>query len=169
MPVATRLRLLGCGLVAALALWGCDGGGGGESTGSDQGNGTQSQARAASGIAGKRCQGQVGGFIGSMDSLRRRLAVGLAYEQYVQEVEGIRAAYRRIPTDELAIGCLNGVGTPGERGFNVYIDAGNAWGDCVGEAGCASATVEPLLQRKWRRASAFLSEAHRGLRQLGAS
>jgi hypothetical protein len=168
VPVATRLRLLGCGLAAALALWGCGGASGHEGTGSAQGTATRSQVPAASAVAGKRCQGQVGGFIGSMDSLRRRLAVGLAYEQYVQEVEGIRASYRRIPTDELAIGCLNDVGTPGERGFNVYIDAGNAWGECVGEAGCGSATVEPLLQRKWRRASGFLSEAHRGLRQLGA-
>lgn len=103
-----------------------------------------------------------------MDALRRRLAVGLAYEQYVDEVEGIRAAYRRIPTDELQIRCLTEVGTPSERGFNEYIDAGNAWGDCVGEPGCESATVEPLLQRKWQVASRFLSKAHRGLRGLDA-
>jgi hypothetical protein len=110
----------------------------------------------------------VGGFLGAMDALRRRLAVGLAYEQYVDEVEGVRAAYRRIPTDRLAIECLTEVGTPAEEGFNVYIDAANAWGDCVGEAGCEAVTVEPVLQRKWRFASRFLSRAHRGLRDLGA-
>lgn len=119
-------------------------------------------------VAGRKCQGQVGGFLGSMDSLRKRLAVGLAYEQYVDEVESIRAAYKRIPTDELGVTCLTKVGTPSEKGFNEYIDAANAWGECVGEAGCESATVEPALQRKWRVASGFLSEARRGLRELGA-
>jgi hypothetical protein len=177
VPVATRLRLLGCGLLAALAASGC-GGGEDDATGSGRPAGTGSgravmdraSADAASGpgLQGRRCQGQVGGFIGSMDALRRRLVVGLAYEQYVQEVEGVRAAYERIPTDELAIACLTGVGTPGEKGFNVYIDAGNEWGECVGEAGYESTTVEPVLQRKWRLASRYLSEAHRGLRELGA-
>ncbi len=166
MPVATRLCLLGCGLFAALAPVGCGGGETGTASGHD--TATQAQGKAVSETAGKRCQGQVGGFIGSMDSLRRRLAVGLAYEQYVDEVEGVRAAYRRIPTDELQVDCLTTVGTPAEKGFNQYIDAANDWGECVGEAGCESATVEPVLQGKWRVASRFLSRAHRGLRDLGA-
>ena len=166
MPVATRLRLLGCGLLAALALASC--GDGETGTAAERGAGERARASTVSPTAGKRCQGQVGGFIGSMDSLRRRLAVGLAYEQYVDEVEGVRAAYRRIPGDELQLDCLTAVGTPSEKGFNEYIDAANAWGECVGEAGCESATVEPVLQRKWRVASHFLSGAHRGLRDLGA-
>jgi hypothetical protein len=166
VPVATRLLPLGCILCAALSLSAC--GGGDDATGSGQATASKGPTRAAPAIAGTRCQGQVGGFLGAMDALRRRLAVGLAYEQYVDEVEGIRAAYRRIPTRELGVVCLTAVGTPGERGFNAYIDAGNAWGECVGEAGCESATVEPVLQRKWRRASRLLSEAHRGLRDLGA-
>jgi hypothetical protein len=166
VPVATRLCLLGCGLLAALALAAC--GDGGTGTASERDAGGQAQTSTVSHTAGKRCQGQVGGFIGSMDSLRRRLAVGLAYEQYVDEVEGVRAAYRRIPGEELQIDCLTTVGTPSEKGFNQYIDAANAWGECVGEAGCESATVEPVLQRKWRVASRFLSRAHHGLRDLGA-
>jgi hypothetical protein len=170
VPVAIRLRLLGCALFAALALPACGSGSGAAGktgTAAHHAGPDRPPAHALSGIAA-RCQGQVGGFIGSMDALRRRLAVGLAYEQYVHEVEGVRAAYRRIPADRLAIDCLNEVGAPGERGFDVYIDAANTWGKCVGEAGCEAATVEPVLQRKWRVASRLLSEAHRGLLGLDA-
>lgn len=164
MPVAIRLCLLGCGLLAALVPAACGEGETETASGRDAPN--RSRPSAVSRTAVRVCQGQVGGFIGSMDSLRRRLAVGLAYEQYVDEVEGVRAAYRRIPTDELQVRCLTGVGAPAEKGFNQYIDAANEWGDCIGEAGCESVTVEPVLQRKWRIASRFLSEAHRGLRDL---
>jgi hypothetical protein len=166
VPVAIRLCLLGCGLTAAFSLAAC-GGGGGTGTASERPP-SQAETQAVSPLAGKRCQGQVGGFLASMDSLRRRLAVGLAYEQYVHEVESVRAAYKRIRADELAIECLTKVGTPSEVGFNEYIDAANTWGECVGETGCESATVEPALQRKWRVASRFLAEAHGGLRDLGS-
>ena len=71
-----------------------------------------------------------------MDSLRRRLAVGLAYEQYVDEVEASAPPTAEIPTDDLRIECLTTVGTPAEQGFNQYIDAANDWGECIGEAGC---------------------------------
>jgi hypothetical protein len=166
VPVAIRLCLLGCGLAAALVLPGC-GGGTGTATGRPTTE-TRTQTQTSSPVAARKCQGQVGGFLGSMDSLRRRLAVGLAYEQYVDEVESIRAAYRRIPSDELEVTCLTKVGAPSEKGFNEYIEAANTWGECVGEAGCESATVEPTLQRKWRVASGLLSEARQGLRELGA-
>jgi hypothetical protein len=170
VPVATRLCLIGCGLVAVLVLSSCGGGDSGTAAGTapDHGASTEPRATGHSGSAAKLCQGQVGGFVGSMDSLRRRLVVGLAYEQYVDEVEGVRASYRRIPTAELGVECLTEIGTPAEKAFNRYIDAGNAWGECVGEAGCESATVEPVLQREWRVAARFLSEAHRGLRDLSA-
>jgi hypothetical protein len=166
--VATRLCLLGCGLLAVLVLSSC---GNGDSrtaaeTTADRDASTEPGTDGARPTATKLCQGQVGGFVGSMDSLRRRLVVGLAYEQYVDEVEGVRAAYRRIPTAELRVECLTEVGAPAEKAFNRYIDAGNAWGECVGEPGCESATVEPVLQREWRVAAGFLSQAHHGLADL---
>jgi hypothetical protein len=61
------------------------------------------------------------------------------------------------------IDCLDAVGTPAEQAFNRYIQAANDWGECVSEAGCSSETVEPVLQRRWRIASHFLSEADAGL------
>jgi len=117
--------------------------------------------------AGERCQSRLGSFVGSMDSLRRRLAVGVTYEQYVDEIHGIRSIYRKIPVQRLEVDCLAAVGTPSEKAFNRYIEAANDWGDCIAEAGCGSATVEPVLQRRWRIASRFLSEAEQGLRAVG--
>lgn len=98
-----------------------------------------------------------------MDSLRRRLAVGVTYDQYLAEVRGIGSTYRKIAIDRVEIDCLTAVGTPAEKAFNRYIDAANEWGECVSEVGCSSAAVEPLLQRRWRIASHYLTEADVGL------
>lgn len=114
--------------------------------------------------AGDLCQSQLGGFVGSMDGLRRRLAVGLTYDQYVAEVRGIRSTYGEIPIEKLRIDCLTAVAAPGEKAFNRYIEAANDWGECVSELDCGSAAIEPVLQRRWRIASHFLSEAEDGLR-----
>jgi len=114
--------------------------------------------------AGDVCQSQLGSFVGSMDGLRRRLAVGVTYDQYVAEVRGIRSTYGEIPTEKLRIDCLTAVATPGEKAFNRYIEAANDWGECVSELGCGSAEIEPALQRRWRIASHLLSEAEDGLK-----
>lgn len=103
-----------------------------------------------------------------MDSLRRRLAVGVTYEQYVDEIHAVRSTYRDVPVDELEIDCVSAVGVPAEKAFNRYIEAANEWGECVSEAGCGSAQIEPVLQQRWRAASHFLSEAEKGLRQIEA-
>lgn len=116
---------------------------------------------------GDLCQSQVGSFIGSMDSLRRRLAVGVTYDQYIDEVDAVRSTYRDVPADQLRIDCVGTVGVPAEKAFNRYIEAANDWGDCVSELGCGSAEVEPVLQQRWRIASHFLSEAQEGLRSAG--
>jgi predicted small lipoprotein YifL len=114
-----------------------------------------------------RCQTQVGAFLGAMEVLRRNLVVGLSYEQYVAEMKTIRRAYEAIPTDRVALGCLQAAGTPGESGLNQYIAAGNAWTGCVETPGCESASIEAELQRHWRTASRELSKAQLGLRRLG--
>jgi hypothetical protein len=117
--------------------------------------------------AGDLCQSQLGGFVGSMDGLRRRLAVGVTYDQYVAEVRGIRSTYGEIPIDRLQIDCLAAVAIPGEKAFNRYIEAANEWGECVSELGCGSEEIEPVLQRRWRTASHFLSESKDGLKTAG--
>lgn len=175
MPAAARFQLAGCALLTALLLAGCGGGGsGGDETtpatvASDSEStvakkpaspeGKKSQPHSAAGP----CQSQLGSFVASMDSLRRRLAVGVTFDQYLAEVRGIRSTYRKIPIDQVEFDCLDSVGTPAEKAFNRYIQAANDWGECVSEAGCSSETVEPVLQRRWRIASHFLSEADDGL------
>lgn len=181
MPAAARLQLTGCALLAALALAGC--GGDSDSTGptltsqeggrfhhsrpqGGQKGGNDAEPSAQSGRrvpVGGLCQSQLGGFVGSMDGLRRRLAVGVTYDQYVAEVRGIRSTYGKIPIDRVQIDCLGAVATPGEKAFNRYIEAANDWGECVSEAGCGSEEIEPVLQRRWRIASHFLTEAKEGL------
>jgi hypothetical protein len=174
---AIRLGLLGSALLAALLVGGC-GGGGSDGTSAETivtGDGTArttEQPTASQGArtnkprpvpAGDLCQSQLGSFVGSMDGLRRRLAVGLTYDQYVAEVRGIRSTYGEIPTRKLQVDCLSAVADPGEKAFNRYIEAANGWGECVSEVGCGSAEIEPVLQRRWRIASHFLSEAQDGL------
>jgi hypothetical protein len=110
----------------------------------------------------KRCAKQVGAFLEAMDGLRERLVAGLSYEEYVEEIDAIQARYDEVPVDDLAVECLLGSGTPGERAFTKYIDAANAWGECIGESDCDAPTVEPILQKQWRVAAHFLDEANQG-------
>lgn len=167
----TRLSLGGCATVLgtlALALSACGGdapatAGGTTATTVESGAST-STPRAPAAVRDRRCERQVSGFLAAMDTLRERLVAGLSYEQYVEEIELVRSSYDEVPIDELAIGCLLAAGTPGEKAFVRYIDAANSWGECIEETGCDALTVEPLLQKQWRRASRLLDEAQRGLR-----
>lgn len=189
MPAVPRLQLLGCALLAALLLAGC---GGGDSTSTavstvssgegrfhDSPPSSEEKGGNDAGIAGKSaggrpdvpagdlCQSQLGSFVGSMDGLRRRLAVGVTYDQYVAEVRGIRSTYGKIPVEKLQVDCLSLVATPAEKAFNRYIEGANDWGECVSELGCGTTEIEPVLQRRWRIASHFLSEAQQGLASAG--
>jgi hypothetical protein len=188
---AARPQLVGIALLTALLLSGCGGGAGDRtSTGApsvtsadadrfqdsgshrNQKSGNDTEAAVDTGgasrhvPAGDLCQSQLGGFVGSMDGLRRRLAVGVTYDQYVAEVRGIRSTYGEIPIDRLQVDCLARVATPGEKAFNRYIEGANDWGDCVSEVGCGTTEIEPVLQRRWRVASHFLTEAKDGLQAI---
>lgn len=175
MPAAVRSPLAGCAVLAALLLPGCGGSGseGAATTDTVASKSTPTTTTKASDSQQRKkqerpsaagpCQAQLGSFVASMDSLRRRLAVGVTFDQYLAEVRGIRSTYRKIPIDGVEIDCLDAVGTPAEQAFNRYIEAANDWGECVSEAGCSSEAVEPVLQRRWRIASHFLNEADDGL------
>jgi hypothetical protein len=149
-----RLPALGCLLLtlAALSLSGCG-------SGDEQTPTAAAGQRPKAAPVAKPCPAGVGAFLRSLDALRERLAVGLSYEQYAARVRRLRAGYREIPIDRLPLDCLATTGTPAESAFNRYIDAANAWGECLADAACATATIEPVLQRKWRVASHFLAEA----------
>lgn len=158
-PAAARLPLLGCVLVAALALLlsGC----GDEGTAAPD-NAAARQPRPKTkvrAVAAAGCPSQVGVLVKSLDALRSQLAIGLSYEQYAAKVKDLRTTYDEIPVRDLTIDCLTSTGTPSEKALNKHIDATNAWGKCLADASCTTATIEPVLQRKWRIASHFLSEA----------
>jgi hypothetical protein len=158
-PATRRLPLFGCALAAALALvlpgCGVEGAPAPDSATVRQPD-TKAKTRPA---AGGGCPSQVRGFVRSLDGLRRQLAIGLSYEQYAAAIADLTASYEQIPVDRVTIDCLTSAGTPGEEALNKYIDATNAWGECLADASCTTATIEPVLQRKWRIASHFLSEA----------
>lgn len=152
-----RLSLLGCLLVgaAALALSAC-----GDGAATAESTVATAEHRAEGAVAAAQlCPAKVDVFLRSLNRLRRQLAIGLSYEQYAARMESLESRYRRIPAARLTIGCLVSNGAPAERAFNKYIDAANDWGECLADAACSTASIEPVLQRSWRVASGFLSEA----------
>jgi hypothetical protein len=157
--VARRLPMLGLAALcaAALALSAC-GSSGGDPT-AEKTAAAPAEQPAAAKSSGDPCQGQVDGFLKSMKTLRSNLAVGLSYEQYAAEMQRLRTAYDKVPVKQLTIGCLYATGAPAEQALNKYTDAANAWGECLAEAGCTTASIESALQRRWRIASHYLSEA----------
>ncbi|HEX7278470.1 MAG TPA: hypothetical protein VF255_02495 [Solirubrobacterales bacterium] len=146
-------------LLALVALSGC--GDDGTATAHKE---SATTASTSTRQASPRCAAQLGGFVEALDSLRRQLAVGLTYAEYLDEVQRLRRVYRDVPVERLGVGCLVAAGTPSEQAFNRYIDAVNAWGDCLATAGCETESVEPELQRGWELASKRLSAAQAGLR-----
>ena len=155
-PAALRPPPVACLLVAALLLVasGC----GEESTGAAEGPAGGRSAPAPDAPAATGCPRQLDTFVASLEKLRRQLAVGLSYDQYAARVKRLRASYEEIPTQRLTFDCL-ATGTPGEKALNKHIDAANSWGECLADASCTTPTIEPVLQRKWRVASRYLSEA----------
>jgi hypothetical protein len=141
---------------AALTLSACGGDGAAataEQAATDPGRAAVQRTPAAA------CPSEVHAFVRSLDSLRRQLAVGLSYEQYAARVDGLGERYGQIPVERLTLQCLARQGTAAEQALNRYIDGVNAWGECLADAACTAATIEPVLQRKWRGASGFVSEA----------
>jgi hypothetical protein len=109
------------------------------------------------------CASGLTGFLEGLEHLRRSLVIGVSYEQYVSELDTIRNSYARVPVAKLDLACVSGPATSAENSFDGYLAAANAWGDCVSEAGCETAALEPKLQRKWRLAAKQLAEAKRAL------
>jgi len=159
-PAARRLTILGCAAlaVAALALSACGGSGGATAEGTTAATAAAKTPQEAH-SAGRPCPASLRAFAGSLDSMRRQLAVGLSYDQYAARVGKLRGDYDEIPVERLTIACLAATGTPAEQAFNQYVDAVNAWGECLADAACTTAAVEPVLQRRWRLASHLLSQA----------
>jgi hypothetical protein len=108
---------------------------------------------------GGTCRKILGSFLESMASLRRTLAGGLTYERYMGELRSVRSAYQAIPVGRIHLGCVLSAGTPSERALNLYIEAGNAWGECLTSSSCTGESVEPSLQRRWAQAARLAGSA----------
>lgn len=166
----SRAAILGTLLGLALILSSCGGDGKGaaeqsssKARTSGSNAGPDAGAAAASSLGSKACRHQLGGFVDSLSGLRRKLARGLSYDDYLKEVRGIRSLYSRIDPEAVAAGCLLVGGAPSERAFNLYIAAANAWGNCLATVACDTGSIEPRLQRKWALAARELTVAGQGL------
>jgi hypothetical protein len=119
---------------------------------------TEAPVAAATG-----CGPQLTGFLEALEHLRRNLAIGVSYEQYVAELGTVRRTYEQVPVAELDLACVSGPARSAERSFDGYLAAANTWGDCVSDPECATAELEPKLQHKWRAAAAQLAAAQRAV------
>lgn len=156
-PVATAGALLSLVLI----LPAC---GGERAASAGGGPATESRAESAARPAGDgRCRRSLHPFLARMDTLREGLVVGMSYEQYLDGLREVKAAYDGVQADRVPVGCLIAAGGPGERALNRYIDAANVWGDCLATASCRTESIEPKLQSRWALASDLLSAAQSGL------
>jgi hypothetical protein len=159
--------------VLALLATGCGDDGGSDRPASAE---TASAAKVAIGAErateskpagpGRRCRRSLGEFLDAIESLANSVAVGLDYERYLDSVGRVRATYASVDAERLGLVCLGRVAGPAEGSLNAYIDAANAWGECLAESSCETAAVEPRLQRKWEAAEDLLAQASDGLRPV---
>jgi len=109
------------------------------------------------------CAHGLSAFVEGLEHLRRSLVIGVSYEQYVAELATVRKTYQQVPVGKLDLACVSGPASSAERSFDGYLAAANTWGECVSEAGCETASLEPKLQRKWRAAAKELAAAQQAL------
>ena len=149
-------------LGVVLTLFGCGGGGRTADTGATVSAAPNTVEAAPSTAASGGCGAELTRFVRSLDGLRDQLAVGLTYDQYLENVRKLQQAYREIPVDEEPVRCVVGVGVPAETALNRNIDAANTWGDCLAES-CLLSSVEPEIKRSWAGASVLITDAQEGL------
>lgn len=162
--VATLGIVLSLGLL--LSACGRDGDtavGGSQSAESTAGTAAVAKAAAVPAEARRACRHELGPFVASLTALRDDLARGLSYDDYLARVRGTRAVYAKVSPKRVPAGCLVVNGGPAERAFNLYIDAANAWGNCLATVTCNTRSIEPRLQRKWALAEHRIALAQRGL------
>lgn len=162
----SAVATVGIVLGLSLLLSSC---GGDDSTTADgaASNGPTASAPATTKGAGaiaksrRSCRHELAPFVASLAALRDDLARGLSYDDYLARVRGTRAVYAKVQPKRVPTSCLVVSGGPAERAFNLYIDAANAWGDCLATVTCDTRSIEPRLQRRWALAEKRLALAQR--------
>jgi hypothetical protein len=118
-------------------------------------------------VVGTDCRSLLGDFLASLADLDSKVAGGLRFEAYSQQVGSIRVTYERIETSSVGSDCLTAVQLPAERALNRYVEAYNIWNNCVGNgAACTEAEVMAKLQAKWAEATSQIDAAETALATL---
>jgi len=114
------------------------------------------------------CQSQVGGLVDSLEELHSRLAVGLTFSDYSEQVGTVRVAYDKVDVPKLGVDCL-GAAADGEIALNDYVAAYNVWNDCMDDLDCSAddEAVNSKLQAKWSVAGDKLDAARSALDEVG--
>jgi hypothetical protein len=113
------------------------------------------------------CQSLLGDFLTALTELDSKVAAGLPFENYGQQVGDIRVTYERIETSSVGSDCLMAVQLPAERAFNRYVEAYNIWNNCVGNGTeCTEAEVMSKLEAKWAEATSQIDAAEAALATL---
>ena len=118
------------------------------------------EARATAEANAAACALAVDPFLASLQELDSRLSVGLNYDEYTNQVGNVQVVYDQLDVGGLTAlpGCLN-VAVAGEKAFNQYIKASNAWGTCFDDLYCSNDDVQPKLQRLWAKATSLVQRA----------
>jgi hypothetical protein len=127
------------------------------------------EQRAAAQAKAAECESLLGGLLTSLEDLDSRLTgVGVNYQDYLQRVGDVSAAYGQVAIPQLPAECLTNVGIHAEGAMNAYIEAGDTWSDCVGDFGCDIDAIDPELQERWVKASGLVDNARNGLSEVGS-
>jgi hypothetical protein len=119
------------------------------------------------------CDRQLGELVEAVGELDSRLDIGMTYSDYTSEVSDLKVSYDSIDWDlddelepEDTLTCINEVGLPAEKALNEYAKATRIWGECMDDLYCSNDSIEPSLQRRWRRASSNADNATDALDEL---
>jgi hypothetical protein len=158
---------LGVGVAVAIALTlmlvACGSSG---PTAAEKKEAAERRAKAHALAVAKKCNGQLGDFLSSLNELDSRLTIGLNYNDYLNEVGDVTVVYGEIPINQLDAPCLGAVGVASEKALRKYTDAAEVWQDCFSEFSCENDSIDPELQVDWSAASGLLAQAQSGMAQL---
>jgi hypothetical protein len=113
-----------------------------------------------------KCKEKMTPLLDSLSEVDSRLSVGVAFAEYGDLVGDAHVAYDRIPFGRLDSACVLQVGVPLEDGLNDYINAQNEWNRCIQNFGCDIDSIDPDLQRSWKKATHEIAKARQELHAL---
>jgi hypothetical protein len=105
------------------------------------------------------CSARVNALVDTLTELEGRVAVGLNFRQYKEQVSRVRVAYARVNWRRTETACVLYVGAPAIRAMNAYLRGYNSWAICIQRLTCNSPASDATIQRAWRNAAANVDRA----------